>query len=79
MFKSEFPDKKVIFRCGSWCGRYSRVVTRGLEMRALDGVSTRSLPVSGVDLLHVSNVLYLRMGTVQRIYFWDSTLVMEIG
>ena len=53
-------------------------VARGLEMRALDGVSTRSLAVSGVDLLHGSNVLDLRMGTVQGIYSWGSALVMEI-
>jgi hypothetical protein len=37
-------------------------------MRTLDGVSTRSFAVSGVDLLHGSNVLDLRMGTVQGIY-----------
>jgi hypothetical protein len=37
-------------------------------MRALDVVSTRSLAVSSVDLLHGSNVLDLRMGTVQGIY-----------
>jgi hypothetical protein len=61
-----------------WCGRCSRTVTRGLEIRALDDVSTRSLVVSGVDLLHRSNVLDLRMGTVQGIYSWDSALVMEI-
>jgi hypothetical protein len=47
-------------------------------MGALDGVSTRSLAVSGVDLLHGSNVLDLRMGTVQGIYSWGSALVMEI-
>jgi tRNA (Thr-GGU) A37 N-methylase len=47
-------------------------------MRALDGVNTRSLAVSGVDLFHGSNVLDLRMGTVQGIYSWVSTLVMEI-
>jgi hypothetical protein len=38
-------------------------------MRALDGVSTRSLAVSGVDLLHRSNAMDLRMGTVQGIKF----------
>ncbi len=47
-------------------------------MCALDGVNTRSLVVSGVDLLHGSNVLDLRMGTVQGIYSWCITLVMEI-
>jgi hypothetical protein len=47
-------------------------------MRVLDGVSTRSLSVSGVDLLHGSNPLDLRMGTVQGIYSWVSALEMEI-
>jgi hypothetical protein len=66
----------VTFRCGSWCGCCSRAVARarGLEMRALDGVSKRSLAVSGVDLLHRSNVLDLRKGTVQGIYSWGSAL-----
>ncbi len=50
----------------------------GIEIRALDDVSTRSLAFSGVDLLHGSNLLDLRMGTVQRIYSWVSALVMEI-
>jgi hypothetical protein len=36
-------------------------------MYPLDGVRTRSLVVSGVDLLDGSNVLDLRMGTVQGI------------
>jgi hypothetical protein len=49
-------------------------MARGLEMRALDGVSTRSLAVSGVDLLHGSNAMVLRMGTVQGVYSWDSAL-----
>ncbi len=49
-------------------------MARGLEMRALDGVSTRSLAVSGVDLLHRSNAMDLRMGTVQGIYSWGSAL-----
>jgi hypothetical protein len=43
-------------------------------MHALDGVSTRSLAVSGVDLLHRSNAMDLRMGTVQGIYSWGSAL-----
>jgi hypothetical protein len=43
-------------------------------MRALDGVSTRSLAVSGVDLLHRSNAMDLRMGTVQGVYSWGSAL-----
>ncbi len=47
-------------------------------MRVLDGVTTRSLVVSGVDLLNGPNVLDIRMGTVQEIYSWDSALVMEI-
>jgi tRNA (Thr-GGU) A37 N-methylase len=47
-------------------------------MCVFDGVSTCSLVVSGVDLLHGSNVLDLRMGTVQGIYSWGSALVMEI-
>ena len=68
----------VTFRCGVWCGCCSRAVARGLEMRALDGVSTRSLAVSGVDLLHRSNAMDLRMGTVQGIYSWGSALEMEI-
>ncbi len=47
-------------------------------MRDLDGVSTRSLAVSGVDLLYGSDVLDLRMGTVQGIYSCGNSLVMEI-
>ncbi len=41
-------------------------MARGLEIRALDGVSTRSVAVSGVDLLHGSNVLDLRAGEGKR-------------
>ncbi len=64
---------------GVWCGRCSRAVTRGLEIRTLDGVSTRSFTIfSSVDLLHGSNVLDFRMGTSQGIYSWGSALVMEI-
>ncbi len=47
-------------------------------MRALDGVSTRSLTGFGCDShpLYQSDALDLWMGTVQGVYPWVSTLVM---
>jgi hypothetical protein len=39
------------FRFGARCGRCSRAVTRGLEIRALDGVSTQSLAGFGCESL----------------------------
>ena len=55
----------------------SRAVTRGFEMRALDGVSTRSLAGFGCESLWRGPLrLDSRMGTVQGIYPWVSTLVM---
>ena len=40
---------KVTFRGGAWCGCCSRAVAGGLEMRALDGVSTQSLAGFGCE------------------------------
>ncbi len=42
----------VTFRFGARYGRCSRVVARGLEIRALDGVSTRSLEGFGCESLY---------------------------
>jgi hypothetical protein len=64
----------LLGRVSEQARRCSRAMARGLEMRALDGVSTRSLAVSGVDLLHRSNAMDLRMGTVQGVYSWGSAL-----
>jgi hypothetical protein len=41
----------VTFRFGAWYGRCSREVARGLEIRALDGVRTRSVTGFGCESL----------------------------
>jgi hypothetical protein len=43
------PRTGVTFRGGAWCGCCSRAVAGGLEMRALDGVSTQSLAGFGCE------------------------------
>jgi hypothetical protein len=42
----------VTFRFGERYGRCSRAVARGIEMHALDGVSTRSLTGFGCESLY---------------------------
>ena len=67
------------FRFGVRYGRCSRAVAGGLEMRALDGVSTQSLAGFGCESLwQGSAALGFQMGTAQGIYSWGSALVMEI-
>ena len=59
------------------CGGKTGKVARGLEIRALDGVGTRSLAGFGCGSLCRGPLrLDSRMGTDQGIYPWVSTLVM---
>ena len=54
-------------------------MTRGLEMRVLDGVNTRSLASFWVGILCMGPMHWIReWGLAYGIYPWVSTLVMEI-
>jgi hypothetical protein len=68
------PDDVSHFLGGTCHGRCSRTVVRGLEMCALDGVSTPSLAGFGCRSLCRGPLrLDSRMGTDQGIYPWVST------
>ena len=77
MWGTRFSDDVSHILVGVHHGCCSRVVTRGLEMRVLDGVNARSFTGSGCGSFSRGPLHWIRgWGLAYGIYAWISTLVM---